>query len=153
MRLAKSDFRLILAGKGDTEEQTQRVHALIEQHGLQHRVIVTGWISEEEKIKLTANAYACLYVPFDEDSYGYSTLEAFHSHKAVITCTDSGGTDEVIQDRFNGLMAQPTAESLAERMEYLWAKRERAIDMGNNAHHSLSLHNIDWDYAVQQLTK
>lgn len=153
MKLVKSKFKLVLAGKGDTEEQTRQVNALIEKYGLKDRVIVTGWITEEEKIKLTANAYACLYVPFDEDSYGYSTLEAFHSHKAVITCTDSGGTDEVIQDGFNGLMAEPTAESLAEKMEYLWAKRERGAEMGHNAHHSLSLHNIDWDYAVQQLTK
>ena len=40
-----------------------------------------GWISEQEKADLMANCYAALYIPYDEDSYGYVTLEAFHSAK------------------------------------------------------------------------
>ena len=70
-------------------------------------------------------AFASLYLPFEEDSYGYVTLEAFHSHKPVLTFTDSGGTDEIVEDGVNGMMLEPTPEALARGMETLWAARER----------------------------
>ena len=69
--------------------------------------LIPRWISEEEKADLIARSAGVLYVPFLEDSYGYVTLEAFHAHKPVITCCDSGGTLEIIEDGVNGLIVAP----------------------------------------------
>ena len=66
-----------------------------------------------------ANAFAVLYLPYDEDSYGYVTLEAFQSYKPVITFTGlRGESKEVIEHEINGLMLSPTPQALAEGMEW-----------------------------------
>ena len=110
-----------------------------------------GWISEEEKARLMADAFAVLYLPVDEDSYGYVTLEAFHSSRAVLTLNDSGGTNELVEDGNNGLILEPTAEALAEGMERCWADRARARDLGQAALETLARRHIDWDHVVERL--
>ena len=137
MRHVRSPFRLVLAGKPDTEAYGAELRRRVEEWGLQDKVQFLGWISEEEKARWMAGAFAALYLPHDEDSYGYVTLEAFHSHKPVLTFTDSGGTDEIVEDGVNGLMLAPTAEALARGMEGLWAARGRTREMGRAAHETL----------------
>lgn len=148
MRHVRSPFRLMLVGTGDVSTYQGELQALVDRHGLGDRVCLTGWVSEEEKAELTARAYAVLYVAYDEDSYGYSTLEGFHSGKPVLTCTDSGGTLEVIRDGVNGLVLPPEPRAIADGMERLWAQRQRAIEMGQNAYDTLRQHQINWDHVV-----
>ena len=129
MRHVRSGFRLVLAGKPDTESYGQELRRRVEEWGLQDKVQFLGWISEEEKARWMAGAFAALYLPYDEDSYGYVTLEAFHSHKPVLTFTDSGGTDELVEHEVNGLMLEPTPEMLARAMEEpLVGRRPRPRD-------------------------
>jgi glycosyltransferase involved in cell wall biosynthesis len=151
MRHTRSNFRLILAGSSDVAGYDEHLRQLVTRHNLNDKVTLLGYISEEEKANLMSNAFASLYIPFDEDSYGYVTLEAFHSHKAVITFTDSGGTDEVIEHGTNGLMLDPSPEALAEGMEMLWKNRKQTVEMGQMAHDTLRKHHIDWDHVIGSL--
>jgi glycosyltransferase involved in cell wall biosynthesis len=116
MRHVRSPFRLVLAGKPDAEAYGQELHRRIEEWGLQDRVQLLGWVSEEEKARWMAGAFAALYLPHDEDSYGYVTLEAFHCHKPVLTFADSGGTDELVEAGVNGLVLEPSPVALAGGM-------------------------------------
>jgi glycosyltransferase involved in cell wall biosynthesis len=151
MRYVKSNFKLVLAGKPDGETYGKHLNSLIERYRLQDRVVMLGYISDEEKARWMAGACAALYIPFDEDSYGYVTLEAFHSYKPVITLTDSGGTDEVIEHEWNGLILQPEAKALAEGMEKLWSDRKRTQEMGEAAYQTLSKHHIRWENVLDNL--
>src|SRR5579859_1614222 len=81
MRHVRSNFKLILAGKADSDDYGHKLQQLIDDYGLRDRVKLLGFISEEDKARLMSNAFAILYLPYDEDSYGYVTLESFHSHK------------------------------------------------------------------------
>jgi glycosyltransferase involved in cell wall biosynthesis len=92
-----------------------------------------------------------MYVPHMEDSYGYVTLEAFHSHKPVITCSDSGGTLEIIEDGVNGLVATPEPTALAAAMDRLRADPDEAAAMGDRAYQALQLKDISWDRVVTSL--
>ncbi len=151
LRHTRSRFRLVLAGKPDNEAYGKHLQELIERWGLHDRVQMLGWITEEEKARLMNNAYAALYTPYDEDSYGYVTLEAFHAGKPVITLTDSGGTDELVEDERNGLIVPPTAEELGAAMERLWNDRPRCRDLGQGTHERLRELRIDWDYTLDRL--
>jgi glycosyltransferase involved in cell wall biosynthesis len=151
MRFVKSGFRLVLAGRADQEHYLDELRNLIQRHKLQEKVTLLGWISEEEKAELMAHCYAALYLPYDEDSYGYVTLEAFHSGKPVLTLSDSGGTDEIIEHGENGLILLPSALALAAGMEELWADRQRTLHMGEAAHASLERYRIRWDHIVERL--
>ncbi len=151
MRHVRSGFRLVLAGKPDADSYEKELKRRVEEWGLQDKVQFLGWISEEEKARWMAGAFAALYLPFDEDSYGYVTLEAFHSHKPVLTFTDSGGTDELVEHEVNGLMLEPTPQSLARGMESLWSARERTREMGRAAAETLVRKKIHWDHVLDRL--
>jgi glycosyltransferase involved in cell wall biosynthesis len=151
MRHDRSDFHLVLAGKADASSYQRELEDLIGRYGLEDRVTLLGWITEEEKARLMADAFTVLYLPIDEDSYGYVTLEAFHSAKPVLTFRDSGGIDELVEHEHNGLILEPTPEALAEGLERLWADRAAAREMGRAACQTLGRKRIDWDHVLDTL--
>jgi glycosyltransferase involved in cell wall biosynthesis len=150
MRHVRSDFKLLLAGSAD-DDYGRQLEEQIARSGLDGRVVMLGWISDQEKADLMAKALAVLYLPYDEDSYGYVTLEAFQSHKPVVTFTDSGGIDELIEHESNGLIIEPTPEALAEHMEALWASTSRTRALGDRGYETLRTRNIGWDYVLEHL--
>jgi glycosyltransferase involved in cell wall biosynthesis len=151
MRHTRSDFKLVIAGKADDSQYEQQLRSLIARYDLQEKVQLLGWISEEEKASLFAKAFGVLYVPYDEDSYGYVSLEAFQSRKFVVTFTDSGGTDELIEHDRNGLIIEPSPLVLAEQMEHLWADKARARCLGENAYQTLADKGISWQRVLERL--
>lgn len=152
MRYVRSGVTLVLAGKADDAEQQQQLERTIEREGVQDRVQLLGWVSQEQKADLCSRCLACLYIPYDEDSYGYVTLEGFHSHKPVITCTDSGGTLEVIEDGVNGRIVLPDAHELAAAIDDLAAQPAKTRTMGESAWATLSRFDISWDHVIRSLT-
>ena len=80
-----------------------------------------------------ARCRAVCFPPFEED-YGFVTVEAFASRKAVITCRDSGGPAELVEDGVNGFVCEPTPAALARalraRDRRRDARRERMGDGG-----------------------
>ncbi len=151
MRHVRSPLRLVIAGKAAEASYDALLRELVARWRLEDRVQFLGWISEEEKARCMANSLAVLYLPVDEDCYGLVTLEAFHSHKPVLTFSDSGGTDEVLVDGENGRILDPTPEALAEGMEQLWEDRRAAAAMGHEAHATIRRHRIEWPHILERL--
>ncbi|MFI4989749.1 MAG: glycosyltransferase family 4 protein [Solirubrobacterales bacterium] len=148
----QSGARLVIAGVPDDENQLSALEREIDEQGLHGRVeLMPRWISEEEKASLIAGSIGVLYVPFLEDSYGYVTLEAFQAHKPVVTCSDSGGTLELIEDSVNGVVAAPEPAALAAAMDRLHADPTAAAQMGRRAHETLLHKRIDWNHVVSSL--
>lgn len=126
MKFVKSPVKAILAGIGG---QWEVCRGLVEKLRLQEKVKLLGAVSEEEKVALYARSLAVFFGPYDED-YGYVTLEAMLSCKPVITCTDSGGPLEFVVDGSNGFILEPDAESLAERIDWVYYNQKKAKEMG-----------------------
>jgi glycosyltransferase involved in cell wall biosynthesis len=114
------------------------------------RVEWLGHVSQEEKYRLYAEAIGIVFTPTDED-YGYVTLEAMLASKPVVTCTDSGGPLEFIQDWETGLIAEPTPESLALAMDTLWRDRAQAVALGKMAQVRYQDLGISWQKVVRTL--
>jgi glycosyltransferase involved in cell wall biosynthesis len=110
------------------------------------------WISEQEKIERLASALAVAYVPQDEDSYGYCSLEAAHADKAVLTTDDSGGVLELVSNELNGLVVPPDPRALADAMDRLFVDRSRTAAMGEANKSRLQQLGVDWDTVVRALT-
>jgi glycosyltransferase involved in cell wall biosynthesis len=151
MKHADPNVRLVIAGAADVDSYGRQIQELVEREGLTDRVQLTGWISEEEKARLMANCCGVLYLPHDEDSYGYVTLEAFTAAKPVITLTDSGGSLELVEDDVNGYVAEPDPRALADAMNRLWRDRRRAQELGAGGLDALRTHHINWDYVIEKL--
>lgn len=152
MKHTRSAVKLIIAGNPETPEHLRHIKATIEKNDLTARVtLLDRWISEDEKIALYAKALGVIYIPLDEDSYGYPTLEAFQSRKPVITCVDSGGTLEIIENKVNGYVVPPNAKDIANSMDSLFRDRQLTRTMGHNGWLSIREKNITWDNVVNKL--
>ncbi len=150
MRHVRSGFRLVLAGKPDTEDYGRELQQAIDRWGVRDKVQLLGWVSEEEKAGWMNRACGAVFVPYDED-FGYVTLEAFQAAKPVVTCTDSGGPRELIEDGVNGFVCDPDPPALAEAMERVWADRRRAREMGQEGRALLDRLGINWDRVIDEL--
>jgi glycosyltransferase involved in cell wall biosynthesis len=152
MKHTKSGVKLIIAGKGDTKADETFLLESIEKHGVKDKVTyINKFITQEEKAELFAKSLANIYIPFDEDSYGYVTLEAYHSKKPVITCTDSGGTDVVVLNEKTGYMTPPTPEALGEAMDKLYENKKNAQEMGEAGLKNLGELGISWENVIERL--
>jgi glycosyltransferase involved in cell wall biosynthesis len=153
MKYTKSDVKLAVAGDADTKEQLEYIESIIGKNNLGRRVKLIGrWISQEEKIELFANSLGCIFIPYDED-YGYVSLEAYHSKKPVITCSDSGGTLEIVEDGLNGFIVSPDPQTIAEAMDKLYYNRALVKKMGEAGYEKLISMNISWDNVVKKLIR
>jgi glycosyltransferase involved in cell wall biosynthesis len=90
-------------------------------------------------------------MPYDEDSYGYPTLEAHHAGKAVITTTDAGGTRELIEDARNGFVTPPDPEAIAEAMDRLYTDTQLAEKMGAAGIEQIGALRISWPTVIEGL--
>jgi glycosyltransferase involved in cell wall biosynthesis len=154
LRHTHTPVKLMIVGSSDpgAEEYTEGLRALAAKHQLDGRVtIVPRWISEAEKVALFRDCLGALYMPFDEDSYGYPTLEAHHAAKPVITTLDAGGTRELILDGVNGWVTTPEPEPLAKAMDRLYLDRNLAREMGAAGRRRVAEMNIGWDTVIERL--
>ena len=149
MRYVTSDVRLVIAGPGDMDGLSK----LAAEHGVRRRVeLLSGWMPEQRKLDLLARCLGVLFPPYDED-YGYVTLEGFLASKPVITCTDSGGPVELVEDGVCGCVTDPHPQALAEAIDQLASDRNRAARMGIAGRERVRALEINWDHVVEELTR
>jgi glycosyltransferase involved in cell wall biosynthesis len=139
-------LRAVIAGEG---HDRARLDALVARHGLADRVHLAGRISDEQMLEYLAGCRAVCFPPVQED-YGFVTVEAFASRKAVVTCTDSGGPAELVQDGVNGFVVAPDPAAMARALRQLADDAALAERMGAKAFDTGSA--LNWADAVRQLT-
>ena len=136
-----------IAGEGGEEA---RLRERIRQLGLEGRVELLGAVTDAQLLDHYARSRAVFFAPWNED-YGFVTLEAFRSAKAVITTTDSGGPAELVRDGANGFVCAPTPAVLAEKLDALGRDRTLAERLGQQALLDAAPHT--WERAVEELLR
>jgi glycosyltransferase involved in cell wall biosynthesis len=153
MEFCRSNVKLIVAGKAETKEDAETIKAIVRKRGLQNRVdFIERFITEDEKVEWLSRALACAYIPYDEDSYGYVTLESFLSKKPVLTCLDSGGIHELVKDHITGRIVASNAKALAAAMDALYENKASARRMGESGYDFAQTLDISWDRVIRVLT-
>ena len=148
--LATSDgagIPLVIAGDGEERASLERLTSEI---GVANRVTFAGRLSDEQLIDRLAGCRAVVFPPFQED-YGFVTVEAFASRRAVITCRDSGGPAELVQDGVSGLVCEPTPESLGRALRALADDPALAERLGSAAH--ATAERLAWPETVAKLVE
>jgi glycosyltransferase involved in cell wall biosynthesis len=141
-----SGIKAVIAGDG---EERERLGRLIADADLSERVNLVGNVSQPELLHYLAHCRAVCFPPVNED-YGFVTVEAFASRKAVVTCTDSGGPAELVQDGVHGFVCEPSPSALAARLRELIDDPGLAETLGHQAHARGS--ELTWPDTVRQLT-
>ncbi|HCO61625.1 MAG TPA: glycosyl transferase [Porticoccaceae bacterium] len=146
-RYLETPVKLILSGVGG---RLDHCRALVEQYDLGERVRLTGRISEEQKLAYYARALAVYFGPFDED-YGYVTLEAMLSAKAVLTTNDAGGPLEFVTDGDNGFVAPPEPRAIAAAIDDIYRNKSRTREMGQRGRELYTQKEITWQRVIETL--
>jgi glycosyltransferase involved in cell wall biosynthesis len=141
-----SGVHCVIAGDG---EERMRLQELIERLGIADRALLIGAVTDEDVLDHLARCRAVCFPPFEED-YGFVTAEAFAASKAVVTCRDSGGPAELVEDGVTGYVCDPTAPALAVALRRLSEDKPLAERMGAAA--LAASRKLNWADAVAQLT-
>jgi glycosyltransferase involved in cell wall biosynthesis len=137
----------VIAGEGEERAPLER---LASELGVANRVTFTGRLPDEPMLDRLARCRAVVFPPLQED-YGFVTVEAFASRRAVITCQDSGGPAELVEDGVNGFVCEPTPESLAHALRRLADDAALAERMGSAAFAAGA--RLNWPDTVRKLVQ
>ena len=149
VRALAADPRASLEIVGDGIERPA-LETRASELGVAARVTFAGRLSDEEMLDRLARCRAVVFPPILED-FGFVTVEAFASRKAVITCADSGGPAELVRDGVNGFVCDPTPKSLAGAMTKLLDEPALAERLGTAALGAGS--TLTWPDTVAQLVQ
>lgn len=136
---------LVVVGDGEERANLERLAADL---GVDGRVTFAGRAHDEEMPGYLARCRAVVFPPEQED-YGFVTVEAFASRKAVVTCGDSGGPAELVQDGVNGLVCDPSPESIGSALTKLLDDTSLAERLGAAAFAAGSA--LTWPETVKNL--
>jgi len=144
VKKSKLPIKLKISGTGEAQADLKKL-----ADG-DPRIEFLGRVDDKMLIELYANALAVIFVPLRED-YGYVTLEAFASEKAVVTCVDSGEPTHFVKNRETGIVCQPNPDNLCNELEWLFNNPLEAQKMGRNGH-ALAV-TMSWDAVATELVE
>lgn len=143
MRFVKSKkARLKISGSGPDAKKLQALAAR------DKRIEFLGYKNQGEQAALYSNALAVPFVSFKED-YGLVTVEAMLSKKPVITCIDSGGPLDFVEDEVNGFVCKPEPKAISKCLNYLIENPVEARRMGERGYKKVR--GLNWQNTVKRI--
>lgn len=142
---AGAGLRGVLAGDGEERGALERLARELNVAG---RVRFVGRTTDDELVHLLATCRAVVFPPYQED-YGFVTVEAFASRKAVVTCSDSGGPAELVADGESGFVCAPSPDALALALRRLADDQALAQEMGASGFAAGA--TLEWPDTVRRL--
>lgn len=146
MKYLQSNIKLKIAGSGS---QLESYRSLAKKYKVADKVEFLGYVSDNELLENYSKCMCVAYVPFEEDM-GYVTLESFLSKKPVITCNDSAGPLEFVEDGVNGYIAEPAPEEIAASIDKLYQDNTYK-QMGEKGYRKIKDMNLSWDNVIDKL--
>jgi len=138
------DLCLVLAGDGP---ERSKLEAMILAKGMTDRVLLTGFIGRDEIVRYL-NGCELFVLPSRIEPVGIVNIEAMAARKAVVA-TRVGGVPDVIIDGHTGLLAEPTPESLAEKIIALLNDADSRARMGKAGRMRVEAH-YTWEHIANQ---
>jgi len=121
------DSKLIVCGKGP---ESKTVSKLVRKYGLEDKVEIKGWVTDEEKEELMATC-KMFVMPSLFESFGLAALEQM-AYGRPIVCTDVNGLPDTVGD--GGIIVRPAdPNGLADAINTLLANPEERSELGKNA--------------------
>jgi glycosyltransferase involved in cell wall biosynthesis len=144
MAFVESDIELRIAGVGPGEAN------LRERAAGDGRIRFLGHITDRQLADEYAAAIVVPFVPLDED-LGLVTLEAQACGKPVVTCTDSGGATELVDDGVNGLVVAPEPAQVGRALQRLIDSPALAAQFGERGRARAA--TVTWDRVIEALIR
>jgi glycosyltransferase involved in cell wall biosynthesis len=145
---AHDDVLLVLAGDVHDVFHTHvpEIRAAIEKHHLEGRVIMTGFVPDDDLVFLYSRA-AALVLPSLMEGFGLPAVEAMACGTPVV-CSNAGSLPEVVGDA--GVYFDPTnIASMAEAIRSFLSDRTRRAALAERARERAAL--FTWEASARAL--
>jgi glycogen synthase len=143
--LEKVNAKFVIVGSGYMKEQLSNI---VKSMGLEHKVLFTGFVEEENLLKLQKCADVSV-VPSLFEPFGIVALEAMAA-KSPIVVSDTGGLSEIVDHDLSGIKAYPNnADSLAWGITKILLDKNFRNRVRENAYKKI-LEKYDWNKIAQQ---
>ncbi|MEM3714300.1 MAG: glycosyltransferase family 4 protein, partial [Nitrososphaeria archaeon] len=143
------DAELYIVGSGPQEEG--KLKNLAKELDLTSKVFFTGYVAEEEKIRLMKKAWI-LVQPSIAEGFGLVLVEA-NACKTPVIAVDSGGPREVIREGRTGFLIQPNnIKQLAEKIIEILGDKNRVLKMGEEGRKVVE-ENYTWEKVAEKVEK
>ncbi len=130
------DCKLVICGKGP---DVKRLSKAIRKYGLENKIEMKGWVTEEEKNRLMSEC-KMFVMPSIFESYGLAALETM-SYGRPIVCTDVNGLPCTVKSA--GVYVRPKdPKGLADAINSLLSDKEKRIELGKNARRIAEEQNV-----------
>lgn len=141
------DWDLVLAGNGEI----QRATILAKRLGIESRVKLLGWISNESKVKQFTNAEIfCL--PSYAEGFPMAILDAM-AYGLPIVATPVGGIPDALENNKSALIVEPgDIQNLAKSLGVLMSSQKTRIQL-SQASIELANSNFSLDEIVKKIDK
>ncbi len=144
--------KLIIAGPPDTPADGERLLRLAHENRVDDRVkLDLRFLPRNDIATLVNNSAAVAYIPYDEDSIGYCTMEALQAQKPLLTVTDAGGVLDIIRHRDTGLVVSPDPEKLGKAMLSFVQNPSLTAQMGKAGAAAMRSAQLNWPNTIERL--
>jgi glycosyltransferase involved in cell wall biosynthesis len=151
---APQKVKLVIAGPPDSPDDAKRLRELVERFGLSERVrLDLRFLPRATYADYLNGAAAVAYLPFDEDSLGYVSMEAATAGKALITTSDSGGILSLARHQETGWVVEPDPEALATALTEACSDSRRAAARGAAARALWLGLGVNWSHTIGELLR
>lgn len=146
--LKKHNFngKLVLVGQEYKKSPDEKLHQLIQQLGLDERVLFTGFIPDEDLPAIYSGAISCVF-PSIHEGFGLFAIEAMACGTPIIA-SKGGALEETVQDA--GLVLDPcTIENLTHSMYEMYENRilrDKLVKLGLER-----AENFNWRMAAMKM--
>ena len=110
--------KLLIAGEFYTSRE--KYVSLIEELGLQDKIVLHDHFIDDEDVKYYFSAADCLALPYRTATQSGVTQIAYNFSLPMIV-TRVGGLPEIVPDGSVGLVCEPTVESIASALEKIYS--------------------------------
>lgn len=121
------DCKLVMCGKGP---ETKKLEKQIKKLGLENKVEMRGYVSEDEKDRLM-DSCKFFVMPSEFESLGLAAIELM-SHGRPIVCSDADGLPETVGNA-GVVVPKKDSHALAKAINDLLNDKDKRAELGQNA--------------------
>lgn len=140
---------------GDHGKYVEKMKRYIHTKNLDDRILFMGRTHQIENEYNKADIFG---FPSSYEGFPNALGEAMSAGLPSVVCSDCTSTCELISNGFNGLIADPSPEDIARKLEYLIQDKKKRIELGKAAALTMEQYSPNhiwnqWDDIIKQVVK
>jgi glycosyltransferase involved in cell wall biosynthesis len=144
--------QLVIAGPPDSNIDAKALRDRVDELALGDRIVLDLRLLDRDEYAAYVNgSSAVAYLPFDEDSLGYVTMEAAEAAKPVLTTSDSGGVLQLVRHGKTGWVSAPDPDALARALDTIGESSAARARLGGALRARWRGLDATWDHTIERL--